>query len=85
MIVQQVYMFRLTMILLRSCFAIWLSAMVVWRPVVSQGAYKYSEIEAAKYLKNTNQALAKWTNRVIHSDWNWLTNLTNENAEKKVC
>jgi len=73
------------MIKLYYLYAIlWLSATVVWRPVLSAGTKKYSEIEASKYLDNANHALTEWTNRVIHANWNWLTNLTNENAEKKV-
>ncbi|XP_060842211.1 angiotensin-converting enzyme-like isoform X3 [Rhopalosiphum padi] len=73
------------MIKLYYLYAIlWLSATVVWRPVLSAGTKKYSEIEASKYLDNANHALTEWTNRVIHANWNWLTNLTNENAEKKI-
>ncbi|VVC45911.1 Zinc finger C2H2-type,Peptidase M2, peptidyl-dipeptidase A [Cinara cedri] len=69
----------------QSYAILWLSIMmVIWRAVVSEKINKYSEIEAAKYLDSTNQALAQWTNRIIHADWNWLTNLTNENAEKKL-
>jgi len=59
-------------------------AMVIWRSVESERADKFSETEASKYLVNANRELAQWTNRVVHSDWNWLTNLTDENAEKKV-
>lgn len=67
------------------CAVIVMAIMVISRSVVSgQGTNKYSESEASKYLDKANHALAQWTNRVIHSDWNWLTNLTNENAEKKV-
>lgn len=73
------------MIKLYCLYAIlWLSVTIVWRPVLSAGTKKYSEIEASKYLDNANYALTEWTNRVIHANWNWLTNLTNENAEKKV-
>lgn len=63
---------------------IWLTVMTIWKPVVSRQINKYSEAEAAEYLDNTNRALGQWTNRVIKADWNWLTNLTNENADKKV-
>ncbi|KAE9526929.1 hypothetical protein AGLY_013577 [Aphis glycines] len=73
------------MIKLYCLYAIlWLSVTIVWRPVLSAGTKKYSEIEASKYLDNANYALTEWTNRVIHANWNWLTNLTNENAEKKI-
>lgn len=72
-------------ILYQSCVVICLLITVIWRPVVSEKlTNKYSETEAAKYLENANHALAQWTNRIVHADWNWLTNLTKENTEKKV-
>lgn len=74
----------IAMQLYRSCAVLWALAVVFWRPALSQDMNQYSEAEAAKYLINANQALALWTNQVVHSDWNWLTNLTNENAQKKV-
>lgn len=70
--------------LYRPCAVLWTLAVVFWRPALSQDTNQYSEAEAAKYLVNANQVLALWTNQVVHSDWNWLTNLTNENAQKKV-
>lgn len=67
------------------CIILWTWAIFTWQPAISEVPNKkYSEIEAAKYLDNANHALAQWTNRVMHSDWNWNTNLTDENAEKKV-
>lgn len=77
----------MTMKLYHLCVILCLSATVVWRPVLSAGIKNCShcsEIEASKYLENANHALTQWTNRVIHANWNWLTNLTNENAEKKL-
>lgn len=59
-------------------------ATAILRPVVSRSINKYSEVEASEYLENANRMLAQWSNRVVQADWNWLTNLTNENAEKKV-
>lgn len=77
----------MTMKLYHLCVILCLSATVVWRPVLSAGIKNCShcsEIEASKYLEKANHELTQWTNRVIHANWNWLTNLTNENAEKKV-
>lgn len=77
----------MAMKLYHLCVILCLSGTVIWQPVLSAGIKKfshYSEIEASKYLENTNHELTQWTNRVIHANWNWLTNLTNENAEKKV-
>lgn len=70
---------------IRLCMVLWSWAIATWQPVVSEGPNKkYSEVEAARYLENANHVLAQWTNRVINTDWNWNTNLTDENAEKKV-
>lgn len=66
------------------CVTLWVSAMVIWQPVLSVETNKYSEIAASKYLNNLNHMMAQWSNRVVHADWNWITNMTNENAEKKV-
>lgn len=74
----------LKMKLYNLCVVLWVLATVTWRPVLSTGTKKYSETEASHYLENANAVLAQWTNRVIHANWDWLTNLTNENAKKKV-
>lgn len=66
------------------CAALWVSVTIIWQPVLSVGTNKYSEVEASKYLNNLNHIMAQWSNRVVHADWNWITNMTNENAEKKV-
>lgn len=78
----------MTMKLYHLCVILCLSSTIVWQPVLSAGIKKCtycSEAEASKYLEKANYELTQWTNRVIHANWNWLTNLTNENAEKKVC
>ncbi|XP_029345454.1 angiotensin-converting enzyme [Acyrthosiphon pisum] len=69
------------------CVILYLSATVVWRPVLSAGiedSSHRSEIEASKYLENVNHEMAQWANQYALADWNWATNLTDENAAKKL-
>lgn len=76
---------RMSRKLFKLCATIWISALVIWLPVISHGTVNdYSETEAAKYLESANNFMAQWSNRVVHADWNWITNLTDENSEKKV-
>ncbi|XP_050539416.1 angiotensin-converting enzyme-like isoform X2 [Daktulosphaira vitifoliae] len=69
-----------------SKYQLWLYAVTViaWQPVVLTEQVLDQEIEARKFLVFANQELAKWTNKLIHADWNWSSNLTDENAAEKL-
>lgn len=45
---------------------------------------KTNEQEAKNFLVDYNQELEKLTNIAVHADWEYNTNLTEENAEKSV-
>lgn len=45
---------------------------------------KTNEQEAKNFLADYNQELEKLTNIAVHADWEYNTNLTEENAEKSV-
>lgn len=70
---------------LRLLYAIlWLFAVVIWRPVASDGKNSYSESKAREFLHKANQVSAQEVNKVIVADWNWSSNLTDENSKIKV-